>query len=433
MESDETFECLKNIFSEWNRICNDFLNTESSFLNGINPLLKKIRTEKEGHDKNHFNIFSKISEIYCPDKAVYEKENPNSEILKLLLNPKTEKIGDEKVLKSFFKFIDMPKYSDFFPDFNDIEILREKHRMDIYIRNKENAVIIESKLNGAPHQDFQLARYYLEATNRDKLTVQKIVYLTLNPIGKLNLGKLYKPSPSKKYTTEEQNEYYNTVTKIQPLITYISAVDGDKSLSNFFKDCSKKSGINGIRKILLEEYSELLVKLAGEERMTSAEKVLFEKIYANEDDIKSAKEFINVWNVKNEALHYIFKDKFEEKNKTEKKGWVYYDDMYYKNVNGYILFIYFYHDKNGPFIQIGFWSGKDKPKFKKQKRDDLKDVLESLAIDNLGLELTSDGIRPTEEWVYMDFVYDEYKNINDYFDKIIDVLDELENKTSQLK
>jgi|GEM_PF-1492304 len=429
MESDETFECLKNIFSEWNRICNDFLNTESSFLNGINPLLKKIRTEKEGHDKNHFNIFSKISEIYCPDKAVYEKENPNSEILKLLLNPKTEKIGDEKVLKSFFEFIDMPKYSDFFPDFNDIEILREKHRMDIYIRNKENAVIIESKLNGAPHQDFQLARYYLRATEKDCREVKRIVYLTLNPIGNLNLDKLYQPSPSKKYTLEEQKKYYKTVPKIDPLIRYISAVGYDKCLSKFFKECSEKSGINEILKILLKEYSELLVKLAGEERMSEAEKVLFEKIYADVDNIKSAKIFIQAWDNKNEALRDIFKDKFDEKNRTEKRGWVYYDDMYYKNVNEYILFIYFYHNKNGPFIQIGFWSGKDKPMFKTPKRSELKNVLESLAIDNLGLYLTPEGIRATGVWVYMDFVYNERENINDYFDKIIKVLEELETKT----
>ncbi|MBP5697358.1 MAG: PD-(D/E)XK nuclease family protein [Treponema sp.] len=434
MESDEAFECLKNIFSEWNRICNDFVNTESSFFNGINPFLEKIRTEKKGHNKNHFNIFSKISEIYCPDKAVYEKENPNSEILRLLLNPNPEEIGDRRVLERFFLFIGMKNYMEFFPDFNDIQILREKHRMDIYIRNEKNAVIIESKLNGAPHQDFQLARYYLKATKGDGLTVKSIVYLTLNPIEKLDLNKLYQPSRLKKYPIKDQKEYYGTVSEIKSLITYISAVgDGENDdLSKFFKKCSEIPDINNERlKFLLKEYSELLEKLAGEERMTSAEKNLIKKIYEDSESIKNALEFIKAWEYKNEALSAIFNDKFKKRIENDKTDWKSYDDYFYKEVNGYNLFTYFHYSRNTTLIQIGFWSGMDKKnKFEKEKRGKLKEVLENLDIDELELK---DEPEAEREWVWMDFVYDEDEDINAYFEKIIKVLEGLENKTSQLK
>ena len=173
---------IHEIFDFWQKCSSNFVNTEYSFLNSLTPVFNELRKEKQIFDENNFNIFSFISEAYCPNENVYKKENPNSEILKLLLDPNTQEIGDAKVLESFFEFIGLKNHKKLFPNLYDVKIEREKHHIDIYIHNDENAVIIESKLYGARHQDFQLARYYIKATKENGYNVQKIIYLTLDPI-----------------------------------------------------------------------------------------------------------------------------------------------------------------------------------------------------------------------------------------------------------
>lgn len=287
---------IYEIFDFWQKCSYNFVNTEYSFLDSLTPVFNELRKEKQIFDKNNFNIFSFISEAYRPNENVYEKENPNSEILKLLLDPNTQEIEDVKVLESFFEFIELEDYAKLFPDLTNVKIEREKHHIDIYIHNDENAVIIESKLYGACHQDFQLARYYIKATKKDGYNVQKIIYLTLDPIPPLNLKDLYEPSENKKGKKEEQEKYYSVVEKIEPLIKYISARarENEMSLSYFFDECSKKTE-NKLLGMILEQYSKLLIRLAGEEIMTNAEKKLFEKIYESKDSIKNALDFINVW------------------------------------------------------------------------------------------------------------------------------------------
>lgn len=330
---------IHEIFDFWQKCSSNFVNTEYSFLNSLTPVFNELRKEKQIFDENNFNIFSFISEAYNPNENVYKKENPNSEILKLLLDPNTQEIGDAKVLESFFEFIGLKNHKKLFPNLCDVKIEREKHRIDIYIHNDENAIIIESKLYGARHQDFQLARYYIKATKENGYNVQKIIYLTLDPIPPLNLKDLYEPSENKKGKKEEQEEYYSVVEKIEPLIKYISARASKKemSLSYFFDECSKKVE-NELLRMILEHYSKLLIRLAGEEIMTNAEKKLFEKIYESQDSINNALDFIDLWDKKDEALREICVDIFKEKH----KDWIFdkREYVFYKEVNGYKLYIF---------------------------------------------------------------------------------------------
>lgn len=406
---------IYEIFDFWKKCSSDFIDAEYAFIGDLNSLLDKVREEKKYFAENNFNIFSLISEAYRPDENVYEKENPNSEILKILLDPNTTEIGNPIILKEFLKFIGLEKHEEFFPDLSEIQVKRERYHIDLYIHNDENSIIVESKLYGARHQDFQLARYYLEASK--KYNVKKIVYLTLNPIKELNLEDLYEPSEDKKYSMEEQKKLSKVVPKIKPLITYISARNGDKekSLSVFFDRCSEEVE-NELSRIILKEYSKLLLRLAGEQNMTSAEKNLIKRIYEDEKSIQNALDFIRVWERKDEALHEIFADKFKETY----LDWKYdiCDRCFYKEVNGYYLFIY----KDKP--QIGFWAEK----FTKSERKKLSDVLVKLDIGNLKLE---NGIHDDENWVYMDFIYDN-EPIDLYFESVVLALKNLESRVSQL-
>lgn len=409
---------INEMFALWQKCSSDFVDTEYSFLNSLDQLLNKSRQERQDFDKKNFNLFSLISEAYRPGENVYEKENPNSEILKILLDPNTSEIGNPIVLERFFEFIGLKEHKKFFPDLSTVKIERERHRIDIYIHNDENSVIVESKLYGALNQDFQLARYYLKS-KEDGCTVRKIVYLTLNPIQKLDLHDLYKPSKEKKYSQEEQKKYCALIPEIEPLITYISARNDndEKSLSVFFDRCSKENKIkNELLKIILKQYSKLLIKLAGEQIMTSAEKKLISKIYESEESIKNALEFYQVWDRKDDTLREIFADKFKEKH----KDWSYdsHEWVFYKEVNRYRLFIY----KYAP--EIGFWSEK----FKKSEREKLRKVLENLDIGGLNI----DGeIKDNENWVYMDFIYNN-EPINSYFESLDQALKNLESAVLQL-
>lgn len=404
------------IIKYWQKTSSNFVKCEYLFLENLNSLLTKLRNERQKYNEDHFNVFSLISELYRPRENVYEKENPNSEVLKLFLDPNTKDIGNEIILEKFIEFIGLEDFRKVFPDINKVQVERENHRIDIYIHDDKNAIIIESKLYGAPNQDFQLSRYYLKA-KEDKYNVKRIVYLTLNPVQKLNLYELYKPSKDKKYSLKEQEEFYSVVPKIEPLIEYISAFNaiGEKNLSDFFNTCSNLVD-NEILKMLLKEYSKLLIKLAGEQMMTSAEKDLIKKIYESKESIKNALDFESVWKEKDEALIEIFNEKFKE----AKPDWIYEykDNCFYKEVNGYSLFIY----EKRP--QLGFYSEK----FKRQDRAILREVLEKLDIGLLRLE---DKIKDEEEWVYMNLIYDN-EPIDEYFDLIIKVLDNLEKETLKL-
>lgn len=406
------------------------------FFTNKKDLLEKIRNKREVvANKDRFNIFSTLSEIYSSEKNIFRKENPNSEIIKFLIDPNSYEEKNRTVLNKFFDFIDLKDYITFFPDNVKVEIERENHRIDLYIHNKENAIIIESKLNNAPDQDFQLARYYLKATKDDGFNVKKIVYLTLNPITELNLEKLYKPSESKKYTHDEQKGYYEAVKDIKPLIVYISAVDDgnpQKSLSNFFENCAKATD-DKIMQTLLNQYSKLLRQLAGEEKMTEEEIKLIENIYNSKDCIQNAVEFQKVWENKDAILRKIFENKFWSfSDWTYDKG----KSIYLKTVNGYALYIWFQekHDKNNPIQQeIGFWSEKTKKKWNKEK---LKGILIELAEYNNGIKLAYEDPYADDEWVCIAFVYDaETENnpetIDTYFNKFFNVVKNFESKVEK--
>lgn len=409
---------IYTILDFWKKCSSDFVDTEYSFLSNLSSFLNELRQEQQNFNKNNFNIFSFISEVYRPDKNIYKKENPNSEILKSLLDPNTAEIGNPIVLKEFFEFIGLKEHKKFFPDLSKVKVEREKHHIDIYIHNDKNSVIIESKLYGARHQDFQLARYYSKS-KEEGYNVKKIVYLTLDPIQELDLKDLYKPSKYKKYSPKEQKEFYSVVPEIQPLITYISAKNYDdmKSLSVFFDMCSKEQEIgNELLRIILEQYSKLLISLVGKQTMTSAEKNLISKIYESEESIKNAFEFTGIWKRKNDILQEIVVDKFKEKN----KGWKNDESnkYFYKKVNGYKLFI------AKKKWRIGFLSEK----FKEAEREKLKNVLANLDIGDVEKK---DDIHDDENQVYIDLIYNN-EPINSYFNSVIQALRNLENDISQL-
>jgi len=175
---------------------------KKDFLININDLLILISEEyslkKEKVIKKYdlsltdkFNIFETISDLY-------KREKFHSDILYTILNPNTPQIGKVSNLTFIDNFVRMLDLDYKFIIDDSIEISKEEYNsvwdgyeekkgyIDLLITNKRNqAIIIENKLNYAPDQPNQIVRYmkYIEEqkfkkNNNVKMTV---VYLTLIP------------------------------------------------------------------------------------------------------------------------------------------------------------------------------------------------------------------------------------------------------------
>ena len=62
-------------------------------------------------------------------------------------------------------------------EYLNAEITNEKARIDILIKSEKKAIIVENKINWAPDQNEQLAKYYKKVKDEYKKEVEKIIYI----------------------------------------------------------------------------------------------------------------------------------------------------------------------------------------------------------------------------------------------------------------
>lgn len=153
--------------------------THQKFEN-IDKEIERIEREKQNNGFNLFTISSYNSYL----------ENFHSDVIALLLSPKERHLQKEKFFKLFLSFL-IEKYGAIIDENNyqNYEVLREKGRIDIWIKDKisKRCIIIENKINDAIDMPNQIERYYDYASEKGYL-VDNIVYLTLN--GKKNAPKV---------------------------------------------------------------------------------------------------------------------------------------------------------------------------------------------------------------------------------------------------
>lgn len=118
----------------------------------MNQLLAKVREITK--TETSFNIL---------DASFGRLENTHSDILAKLLEPRWE------LVNSLLEMVELDAVS------SSSQIFREKHRIDILIKDGKRAIIIENKL-GAGDQPQQLASYY-ERLSKDGYIVD-VIYLT---------------------------------------------------------------------------------------------------------------------------------------------------------------------------------------------------------------------------------------------------------------
>lgn len=158
MESE--FELYRQIVSVLDERVNDMLDTVSCFIEKKSDLSQELPFHLNVIDELHIN------------------ENAHSRILAKLLTYHCD--GEWVVLKSLLEYVAAVTNLE---SFKRIEICKpiitqEKERIDIWIRDKEYAIIIENKVYNASDQDEQLSRY-IDKTVEQRYKLKQIFVLYL--------------------------------------------------------------------------------------------------------------------------------------------------------------------------------------------------------------------------------------------------------------
>ena len=352
---------------------NNFLNNECCC---YSKEKKKIYNKYDIDGSLKFNFFESISDLYY-------RENFHSDILEVLLNPNTKEIGRKYFMQEFINFLGLT--SEQFDCRLDFEVIREKeNRIDLCIKNKNQAIIVENKINYAPDMANQLVRYMKYVDEDLGIKTYTVVYLTL-------INDENKKPPIDSY--DKCFEKYTNQLKAGNILKEVYAIadKGKKSLeNNFLPHCQNKlkeementesediKHACNIANIYIEQYRLLLNHLGGIEHMNSTDRKIVEEIYSSEKKFNAAKDFAEFWTSKDRvknALKEILKDNFCHKFPKKKLQW-------YKQ-NGSDE--YFWESKDKSFLI--FWNGfcemgfckSDEKSFTVTKRKELFEIIKTI-------------------------------------------------------
>ena len=352
-----------------------------------------------------FNIFSSISNVYY-------RENLHSDIIRLILDPSTPKIGNRKNIKRFTDLLKNIHTLEFELDKN-ITVEREKGRIDVLVHDDKNAIIIENKINNAPVLDDQIGRYY-ETVKKRNLDVKAIVYLTLTPDKKLD-EKIAITDPKKR-------------EKIKPLIIPVSAVNENMDISfseGFVKKCAEYcSKDNELARVYYTQYNELLKSLGGDIMAMEFCKPTIKEIYSDEEKLATFKAFGELWKKKNEVIAEIIKELLKKNNFEEYPN----DATIYRKIDDNIS-LGFYADSG--YYSFGYvrTPGGKKKEFSEEKNV-LRAFLESNELKKIFVK--EPVIFEPGDWVYIFLDIDKIRDFKDIIDNF-NILEKLLTKTETQK
>ena len=381
----------------------DYVAVEK-FLNNYNGLIENYKNELDKKNKNEDNLFSSISNSF-------KNENYTSDILRFILDPKS--MGNRIYLQEFLKFIGIgSKCNDrFLSDLKSIEVLREKHRVDILIRNikEKKAIILESKLNDANDQPMQLIRYYKILTEEENYEVLKIVYLTINP-----------KNPRLDYYEDydiTKRKYEEIKEKVTSLLfkVFIGSGNSTEEFHNF-QDYLELPEV--AKSDVIQQFSRLINKIGG--RITMTEIEIIEKIFSNLDTKENVSALADLWNTHAKVLCQIFYQDFPKKLdmkywKKDSDGCLYSKEEITSGIKLYICPIS--DNKQNFWTQIGFYAVKASA-FKGIKTT-ITQILENTFSEmNFKIDGEYNGIHDDNRWYCLEYTYDEKEPLDIYFENL---------------
>ena len=387
----DLIKVIDNLYSSMNNynieVINLISNLEKENIERYKDILKK-------QDKKlDFNIFDIIT-----DK--WKKENFHSEILKFLLE------NYEVFFNNFLELINIKDKKEYL----NAEITNEEARIDILIKSENKAIIVENKINWAPDQNEQLAKYYKKVKDEYKKEVEKIIYIV----------------PSKDKNPDEQTFGKDEKIKkeIKDRLEKIISFDGsendlvscleksrDKLKENLENTKNNLDSENFNKLFFINHYIEIL-KRTGVGDMSEVELKFFKEViekYKTDKDIFKKINYIgemynNLLEIKNK---YILENIKAEDWSSKEDYYCGYTFPYGKNnfyleiraYDIYKIYIYFSDDKG--------------------KINDIKNILSKVLNKEDIDKILGDGLE-------LDFP-DELDKLSDLVDKIKKAFDEFCN------
>ena len=159
-QTKETLNFIKNVIEQ------GFESTERLW-RFISEFAERYRKEEEKLPY-HINL---IDELHAD-------ENAHSRILAKLLRQEMPK-GEFEILKSFIQYLKEKSISFGNINIENPEITQETERIDLWVRDRDYAIVIENKIHWAPDQDKQLARY-IDSTKKE-FKEEQIYVIYLSP------------------------------------------------------------------------------------------------------------------------------------------------------------------------------------------------------------------------------------------------------------
>ena len=282
----DLIKVIDNLYSSMNNYNIEVINLISNFKKENIERYEDI-LEKQG-DKLNFNIFDIIT-----DK--WKKENFHSEILKFLLE------NYEEFFNNFLELINIKDKKEY----SNAEITNEEARIDILIKSENKAIIVENKINWAPDQNEQLAKYYKKVKYEYKKEVEKIIYIV--------------PSKDKNPDAQTFGEYEKEIKdRLEKIISFdgsendlVSCLEKsrDKLKENLEKTKNNLDSEDFNKLFFINHYIEIL-KRTGAGDMSEVELKFFKEVmekYKTDKDIFKKIKYIgemynNLLEIKNKYI-----------------------------------------------------------------------------------------------------------------------------------
>ena len=275
----DLIKVIDNLYSSMNNYNKEVINLISN-LEEENIKRYEDILEKQG-DKLNFNIFDIIT-----DK--WKRENLHSEILKFLL---------ENYEDFFNNFLDLIEIKDK-GEYSNAEITNEEAKIDILIKSEKKSIIVENKINWAPDQSGQLAKYYRKVKYEYKKEVEKIVYIAPSENKKPDEQTFGKDEEIKK---EIEDRFIKIVgfDGSKDDLVYCLEKSSDKLKENLEKTKNNFDSENFHKLFFINHYIEIL-KRTGAGDMSEVElnffKEVMEKYKTDKDIFKKIKYIGEMYN-----------------------------------------------------------------------------------------------------------------------------------------
>jgi hypothetical protein len=416
-------QVIRNIHSFLNgsaAFCFDPAVSLTAYLQSVGIDTQRLADIKEKYgisERETFNFFTAI------DK--YWREDFHEIVLLQILNPGTPEIGNTGYVRRFCALLSKISGKDFshiftggvtvesqFPVEKDGGDGR-KGRIDILIYDDRDAVIVESKINNAPDQDDQLARYFDYVENTLKRKTAAIAYIR-------PAGDETKMPPFEGYS----QKYAETTRKVRELLVPVSVVDSRNriDLCHGFLDVCCGTEKNPKAKVFIQQYSDLLKNLGGNKMLMGIGKDIFRNLFADAESVKKVTAIGEVWENRRLILGALLQDALTKNLAFRPDG----ERYTYKQITGTVSLTFIYDPdwkKAGGNYLFGFSYDSASSAAKAQLA-----ACEDILKNDFDRQILSADIMRIDDWVAVKYLYLNCdRPAEEIINPVLDLYKKLEN------